>query len=254
MDPKERFTGRVENYTRYRPSYPLRILHELSVRIGLRPNDTVAEMGAGTGKFTELLLKHGNQVYAVEPNPQMREEAEKSFSYNPNFMSIPGSAEETKIPDRSVAHVFAAQSFHWFNVSAAKAEFRRILKPNGCVILLWNIRDTADPFMNRIESLIARYSTDYDGVGLSKEKRVQKIRQFFEPHGFDSFSVENTVPHTFSETIGFLKSASYIPLEGTEAFEALQNEVKTLFDEIGEEGKADFIHRTQVFYGKIPPV
>ena len=76
--PEQRFSNRVENYIRYRPSYPPQVLETLRVECGLTPDSTVADIASGTGIFSRLLLENGNRVYGVEPNRDMREAAERS--------------------------------------------------------------------------------------------------------------------------------------------------------------------------------
>ena len=64
-EPTERFSDRVENYIRYRPTYPKDIITELK-RVKLLSEDSIiADIGSGTGIFTKLLLKAGCTVYAV---------------------------------------------------------------------------------------------------------------------------------------------------------------------------------------------
>ena len=76
MEPTQRFSGRVENYARYRPSYPPEALDLLESECGLSPGATVADVGSGTGILSRLLLERGAFVYGVEPNREMREAAQ----------------------------------------------------------------------------------------------------------------------------------------------------------------------------------
>ena len=71
-----RFSNRVEEYVRYRPNYPQAALAFLVNAHGLRPGQQIADIGSGTGIFTETLLRNGNSVFAVEPNREMRQAAE----------------------------------------------------------------------------------------------------------------------------------------------------------------------------------
>ena len=71
-DPTERFSDRVDDYLRYRPSYPGELIDLMRVEMGLRPDHTVADIGSGTGILSALLLAHGNTVIGVEPNRAMR--------------------------------------------------------------------------------------------------------------------------------------------------------------------------------------
>src|SRR6185437_9351452 len=109
----ERFSTRVENYIKYRPSYPAAVLELMRVRCGLAATSTVADIGAGTGILTELLLETGATVYAVEPNKEMRSAAEHLLSDYGRFRSVNGTAEETTLPGASVDLITASQAFHW---------------------------------------------------------------------------------------------------------------------------------------------
>jgi len=94
-DPKKRFSSRVENYIKYRPSYPQKIIKFLTEKKILKKNNAIADIGSGTGILSELFLKNGNKVYGIEPNPHMRKAAEKLLEKYNNFISIGGSAEKT---------------------------------------------------------------------------------------------------------------------------------------------------------------
>lgn len=56
MDSKERFSNRVDSYTKYRPSYPAEVMEYLYSTVGFERHGEVADIGAGTGIFTKLLL------------------------------------------------------------------------------------------------------------------------------------------------------------------------------------------------------
>ena len=70
--PTERFSSRVENYVRFRPSYPLEVLDLLKAECGFNTSSIVADVAYGTGIFSKLLLENGNRVFGVEPNESMR--------------------------------------------------------------------------------------------------------------------------------------------------------------------------------------
>ncbi len=137
-DPKKRFSSRVENYIKYRPSYPIEIIDFLKEKNILTENTIIADIGSGTGILTRMFLDNNNQVYGVEPNKDMREAAEKLLQGFTNFTSLEGSAESTGIEENCVDLITAGQAFHWFDVEQAKREFKRILKPNGNIALIWN--------------------------------------------------------------------------------------------------------------------
>jgi ubiquinone/menaquinone biosynthesis C-methylase UbiE len=138
--PTQRFSNRVENYVKFRPGYPDEAISFLVKEAKLSIHSVIADVGSGTGIFTRLLLDQGFTAYAVEPNDAMRESAGKQLHTYPNFHSVNGTAELTTLSNHSIDLVVCAQAFHWFDQQKTKIEFKRILKPNGLVALIWNNR------------------------------------------------------------------------------------------------------------------
>ena len=91
----ERFTGRVEDYERYRLRYPAAVIEMLVARCGLRREHMIADVGAGTGMLAELFLEHGNAVVAIEPNDDMRAACERLASLWPGLSAVKATAEAT---------------------------------------------------------------------------------------------------------------------------------------------------------------
>ena len=178
--PTARFSDRVENYVRYRPGYPPEVLDLLRAECGLQPSHIVADIASGTGVFTRMLLENGNSVFAVEPNTEMRETGMRQLEDHNGLVSVAGTAEETTLGSASVDFVTAAQAAHWFDLARARAEFVRILRPEGWCVLIWNERRTSTtPFLRDYEQLLLTYGTDYKEV--RHERTTAVIHEFFSP-------------------------------------------------------------------------
>lgn len=136
MTNTERFTGKAEVYAKARPSYPDAAIDYL-VSLAL-PGAVFADVGAGTGKLTELLARKGYQIFAVEPNADMQEQLTVTLSPYPNARTVVGSAEATTLPDKSIDIITCAQALHWFDPNSFRDECRRIGKPRSIVIALYN--------------------------------------------------------------------------------------------------------------------
>lgn len=121
-------------YDRYRPGFP----DAAADAILPEHVDAVLDLGAGTGKFTELLLTRADRVIAVEPSAAMLDVLRSKL---PSAQAMIGGAEEIPLPDAGVDAVTVAQAFHWFERDAACAEIRRVLVPDGTLGLLWNHSD-----------------------------------------------------------------------------------------------------------------
>src|SRR5687767_2521302 len=107
-DSVTRFSSRVEDYARYRPTYPAAVLDLLKSDCGLKETSVVADVGSGTGILSEFFLRNGNQVFAVEPNAPMRQVARRSFQEFKNFVSVDATAEATTLESSSVDFITAA--------------------------------------------------------------------------------------------------------------------------------------------------
>ena len=111
MNNTDRFTGKARAYAQGRPDYPASVVGLLTQE-SRRENPRLADIGSGTGILSRAMLERGWTVYGVEPNDDMRKEAEKRLSAFPRFHSVAGTAERTGLPGASVDLVTAAQSFH----------------------------------------------------------------------------------------------------------------------------------------------
>ena len=121
-------------YDRYRPGFPDAAADAI-VRGRVR---TALDLGAGTGKFTELLLPRAARVIAVEPSEAMLDVLRAKF---PDVDALVGGAEGIPVADAVADIVTVAQAFHWFDREIACAEIRRVLAPGGTLGLLWNHSD-----------------------------------------------------------------------------------------------------------------
>jgi SAM-dependent methyltransferase len=250
MESVRRFSNRVENYAKYRPGYPAEVIAILKSECGLTTNSRIADIGSGTGILSELFLKNGNIVFAVEPNDAMRLFAERDLKKFPNFVSINATAEETTLEPGSVNFITAGQAFHWFDREKSKQEFIRILKPDGWVVLLWNERRLdSSPFLRAYEDLLLRYGTDYEKV--RHENVASEIDQFYAPATFELQSVENIQHFDFESLKGRTCSASYTPEPGDSNFEPMISKLEEIFNAGNRNGIVDFEYDTRIYYGHL---
>ena len=248
-DNTTRFSDRAAFYHQYRPGYPASLLPFLTAEIGLTPAHVVADIGAGTGILTELFLRGGHTVYAVEPNEAMRRVAETRLASEPRFHAVAAAAEATTLPAGSIDLITAAQAFHWFDHGPTRHEWRRILRPDGYLLLIWNAWDVAQPFFERYQSLLGEYCADYKRTSRDN-LHDQELNDFFGPAGCHKHQLTYTQRFDFDGLRGRLLSSSYTPLPGHPNHEPLLARLAELFAQYQVGGQLDFPYLTNIYYGQ----
>jgi SAM-dependent methyltransferase len=249
--PTQRFSDRAENYAKYRPGYPSGTIKTLVKECGLTETSFIADIGSGTGILSESFLKHGNQVFGIEPNREMRGAGERFLNMYRHFTSVEGTAEATTLANHSVDFVTAGQSFHWFDRSKTRAEFARILKPDGWVVLIWNERVVeSSAFGRAYEALITKYGTDYEVVRHT-HLRSEDIGAFFSPRPFVLRQFESQQALDFDGIKGRLLSSSYAPEPGHPKHQPMLDELRALFDKHQTGGRVDFDYITMMYFGQL---
>lgn len=250
VEPAERFSNRVDDYVRYRPGYPPEIVSLLREMTGLEPTWRVADVGAGTGISTAVFLEAGNEVFAIEPNREMREAAESRLGSHPRYHSVDGTAEATGLVGGSIDLVVAAQAFHWFDRDTARLEMARVLRPDGWVALIWNVRQTeSTEFLRELETLLLDYSIDYARV--RHENVTDAIVHACLPRDYAKRSVEHVQELDLEGLRGRIASASYVPAPGHPAHEPLFDELAQLFERCQEGGTVRVIYDAVVHAGRL---
>jgi len=151
------YAAEAERYAMGRPEYPAALLPWLHEDLGLSAGRSVVDLGAGTGKFTGLLLQTGAEVTAVEPVAAMRAQL---LARHPALKAVEGRAEDMPLASASVDAIVCAQAFHWFANLSALTEMHRVLKPGGRLGLVWNVRDESVDWMAAVTAIITPFEDD----------------------------------------------------------------------------------------------
>ena len=251
LDPLVRFSSRVQDYVRYRPSYPQEIVPLLVRECGLTQTSRIADVGSGTGLLAQLFLKFGCKVTGVEPNAEMRRAGEEFLAGYPAFSSVAGQAERTGLPDGSVDMITAGQAFHWFQPEETRREFRRILRPDGWVVLIWNERRvTSDGFLAGYEDLVREYAPEY-GVVDHRRIGAEAITAFYEHDRWRLAEFEYVQEFDLAGARGRLASSSYAPQPGAAQYEAMMNRLDELFKRWEVNGRVSMVYDTLVYFGRL---
>ena len=251
-DPTGRFSNRVEDYVRWRPSYPPDVVALLRHGHGLTPEWVLADLGSGPGNLTRLFLDNGNTVVGVEPNREMRGAGERLLAGEPRFASVDGAAEATGLPDASVDLVVAGQAFHWFDVARSRVEISRILRGPRLVAFVWNERRTfGTPFLAAYEALLLGLSTDYAEVRHGSGQSEALAAFFGGADRYETASFPYAQRFDLAGLRGRLLSSSYAPAVGEPGHDAMMADLDALFAETSVAGEVSFDYDTTVYVGAL---
>ncbi|HEX6279686.1 MAG TPA: class I SAM-dependent methyltransferase, partial [Pyrinomonadaceae bacterium] len=226
---------------------PPEVLELFRREMGLTQDSVIADIGSGTGLSAKPFLENCNTVYGVEPNEAMRQAAEEYLKDFTNFISHDGTAESTNLANSSIDFVTAAQAFHWFDADKTRTEFRRILKPGGYVVLIWNERqlDTTE-FLREYEKMLLKYAADYEKVRHENIDQ-QKLGAFFQDE-YRRASFPNVQVFDLEGLRGRLLSSSYMPAEDDPSFPALEKELQNVFAKHAENDRIKVFYDTNIYY------
>lgn len=159
----------ADEYDRWRPSYPEAAVEWLAPAAPAR----VADVGAGTGKMTSLLVARGLVVEAVEPDPRMLAVLARN---NPTARTHLSAATDLPVEDSSLDAVLVADAWHWFDTEETLLELRRVLKPGGWLGIVWNV---AAPPVEPWELEILSEHERYDQATKTSAEGIRERLHYF---------------------------------------------------------------------------
>lgn len=241
----------VENYLKFKPNYPRKLIDFLYGECGFSWDSVIADIGSGTGNFSRLLLERGSRVVGIEPNREMRETAERILCDEfPRFVSLDATAENTTLSDASINHIVCAQSFHFFDTEKCKKEFARIIKPGGSITLIRNRPMTDDDeFSQEYETLVRKYSSDLGRGRVTADDN--SYADFFTESKFPVISLPDQMVLDFETLKGRMLSMADFPNRDEKRYAELLEELEILFQLYNQSGKVILKYQTEAFAGRL---
>lgn len=248
MEHTELFSGRADDYAFARPAYADALIDYLYTRQGFSGRSVIADVGAGTGKLSGQLLDRGSFLYCVEPNDDMRAAAERALGACPRFRAVRGTAEDTTLAGRCVDFVTAAQAFHWFDGALFCRECKRILKPGGKAVLIWNTRDRSARVNQEVWAICSRYCPEFQGFSGGMERGDGRIEAFFSGR-YEYVEFDHPLFYTREKFISRSLSSSYSPKRWDSGYSGYVAALSALFDACAAEGVLEVPNRTAAYIG-----
>lgn len=210
----------------------------------------IADIGSGTGISAELFLEQGYTVLGIEPNREMRERSVALLKTFPNFTAIDGAAEATTLPSSNVDVIIAGQAFHWFDPEKTRAEFDRIVKPGGYVVLMWNERLVASAFEKAYEQFIIAHGNQYQQVD-HRNIDTPSIERFFAPQQVLLKEFPNQQVFDLAGLEGRLLSSSYMPSKSEAGYQSMISDLQILFDRFQKDDRVTIHYTTKAYTARL---
>lgn len=247
----ERFSGRVATYERYRSPFPPNLLDRLNTVCGLTPTQVIGDIGAGTGMLAELFLRNGNPVFAVEPNDEMRARCEQLRTRYPRLEVSNGTTESTTLPSASVEVIAVGRAFHWFDRPRAIAEFARVLRPGGSVVLVtskWSGDGSAASV--DFEELLKSECVDYRRV-LDAQLTREEMDELFTPESLAVEDLHSEETLSFGELAGRAESLSVTPAPRDPNYGTFRNALEAYFARHARQDRVHTVSSYRLICGRL---
>ncbi|UQZ81039.1 ubiquinone/menaquinone biosynthesis methyltransferase [Paenibacillus konkukensis] len=237
------FENKAKAYAAGRPTYPEEILSKIQ-ELGIGKDSVIADIGAGTGLLTNLLCKLDCKIIAVEPDVQMLNECRQYCSAHKNIEYIHATAERTPLAEHSIDVITIASAFHWFDKELSKAEFKRILKKDGYVILLWNMMQKNSEFAKEYVKTLGKYTVKHTAGNANIDPDKEKLNFFGQGYSIQYY--DNWQRFNQEGIIGNALSLSYTPSKLDMHYDEFVQELRNLFLKYQEGGEVTVHYQTEV--------
>jgi len=214
----------AEQYDTFRPDTPEEAVRYSGDLTGKR----VLDVGAGTGKLTRFLLRHGAIVSAIEPDEGMRKVL---IRQSPEVEVLLGSAESVPAEDAFFDAVFSSSAWHWFTQPDAINELARVLHDDGALHVWWNGASRDVPWVRELTAM--RNRPDDSG------RRPRGWTAEIDPDGpfvdAENFQLDWLWPRTIDQIVGSFATYSGAIIQDEDAQRELQDNVRQrLLEEFGD--------------------
>jgi SAM-dependent methyltransferase len=241
------FSAKAEIYAKFRWDYAPAAIEAAFQIAGLCLHSVLADLGAGTGILTRHLCGRVRQVFAIEPNPQMRAILDRDCAWLPGCCVLDSTAEATGLPDTCLDAALAAQAIHWFEPQATRRELRRILKPAGWLALLDN--RVTDPELNI--ALRANDLAEGQSAQPAPGAHIAPEAYYFAPGAYQTLLFPFTIDQDGEAFLGAQLSASYAPDPGQPRFPNFTTAAQGIFERFSRDGRLRVTGETRLMIGRL---
>lgn len=155
------FNNAVDQYAKYRPFYTNEFFNYVVTVCHLDKDSSILEIGCGTGQSSDLFIREGYSLTAVEIGLNLVEYIKNQYKDFSNFKVFHSSFEDYHT-DETFDLILSASAFHWLEFKSAIVKCHQLLKENGNLLLCWNSRnpDKMDDLYLKIQEIYRIYAPE----------------------------------------------------------------------------------------------
>jgi SAM-dependent methyltransferase len=209
---KVNFGLTANDYVKFRSGFPDTFFERVFADGYIKPQASLLDLGTGTGTLARGFASRGCLVTGVDRSDQMIAQARAlSQQQGLNIEFHVASAEATGLPDSSFDIVTAGQCWHWFDRPKAAQEVKRLLKPNGTIIIAhFDWLPLPDNIVDLTEKLVIKFNPAWakfaGGLGIYPQWLMDLGEAGFQE--IVTFSFDMDVPYTFDAWRGRIRASS----------------------------------------------
>ncbi len=247
------FDNKAALYADNRPSYSPHVLEYLQVNLKFFPTALGADIGCGTGQLTKILAEYFNLLYAVEPNDSMMNECKKRLCNYKNIHYLCCSAENTGIDNNILDYITVAQAFHLFHNADSLHELKRILKPNGTLIIIYNMKNHSSDLFKKNEEVLLKYCPLYRRDFHATKFEENSFQDCFtkDSYRYHYFAYDNTEYLDCNTFVNRTLSASYSIQRDNSSYWDFIKELSSVFSDFSVNDKIKIELSTVIYSGNL---
>lgn len=229
----EQFDKSADYYDKYRPSYPEELINCIIRDTGITSSSKILEIGAGSGKATELFVNKGFDMYCIEPGANLVAAGQNKFSYTDRVKFCTCRFEEWDEMKDHFDLAISAQAFHWVPKPVGFHKCASALKPNGFIGLFWNLYLTYNEPIDVELAEVVMFTQSEESCEERIKLHIQEIQSssvFKEPV---VYRFPWSQKCTTEEYVGFMKTGNQYLSASEGERQAYENKVTAIINKYG---------------------
>ncbi|WP_274362282.1 class I SAM-dependent methyltransferase [Paenibacillus thermotolerans] len=235
MERKNTFNEIAKEYDKFRPDYPEKLFTDILEYSDLRKDDSILEIGCGTGQATKGFVELGyNYFHCIELGQNLAEFTREKFKDKPNVKIINSAFETWQCEKSGFDLAISGTAFHF--IQPQHFGYRKVydlLRDHGSIAFFWTVHvPSFDDVFTQIRGIYKKYAPQLeDSNKPSLEHIIEERTVLTVKDGL--FKDLDVIRYRWNDTY---TASEYISLLNTNSrHRLLSDDVRIrLFDEIEE--------------------